>query len=159
MDVHAFPLRIKEIPDKPEEAELKVGHTDALFLRSKGGITPSGWSCEHLPYIVEFDNYGVSKQPSQPHAAGLSIWVWGYDEISWYAHQPAAYRQNWLHYAYDWVKQTDPNGHVEMPGFRQTTSPLDKKRWYYANNKSDAVPDGHGDEDTIRDIWAAGEGK
>lgn len=159
MDVHAFPLRIKEISDKPEEAELKVGHTDALFLRSKGGITPSGWSCEHLPYIVEFDNYGVSKQPSQPKAAGLTIWVWGYDEISWYAHQPATYRQNWLHYAYDWVKKTDANGHVEMPGFRQTTSPIDKKRWYYANNKSDAVPDGHGDEDTIRDIWNIGEGK
>lgn len=157
MDVHAFPLRIEEIPGKPEEAKLEVGHTDALFLRSKGGITPSGWSCEHLPYLVEFDNYGVSKQPSQAHAAGLDIWVWGYDEISWFAHQPAAYRQNWLRYAFDWVKKTDPNGHVEMPGGRQTTSPIDKKRWYYANNPSTALSDGHGDEDTIRDIWAASD--
>lgn len=157
MDVHAFPLRIEEIPDKPEEAKLEVGHTDALYLRSKGGITPSGWTCEHLPYLVEFDNYGVSRQPGQAKASGIPFWVWGYDEISWFAHQNKDYRTKWLHYAYDWVKKTDPNGHVEMPGGRQTTSPLDKRRWYYANNPSAAVPDGMGDEDTIRDIWATAD--
>jgi hypothetical protein len=153
MDFHSFPLRIMETPDKPEEAQLQVGHTDALFLRSKGGISPSGWSCEHLPYLVEFDNYGVSKRPGQANAGDIPFWVWGYDEISWFAHQSKAYRTQWLHYAYDWVKKTDVNGHLEMPGGRQTTSPIDKKRWYYANNPSVAVPDGHGDEDTIRDIW------
>ncbi|MDN5289103.1 MAG: hypothetical protein JWR38_5377 [Mucilaginibacter sp.] len=153
MDFHAFPLRIMEIPGKPEEAMLKVGHTDALYLRSKGGITPSGWTCEHLPYLVEFDNYGVSKKPGQANAGDIPFWVWGYDEISWFAHQDKAYRTQWLHYAYDWVKKTDPNGHLEMPGGRQTTSPIDKKCWYYANNPSPAVPDGHGDEDVIRDIW------
>lgn len=154
MDVHAFPLRIMETPGKPEEATLQVGHTDALYLRSKGGITPSGWSCEHLPYLVEFDNYGVSKKPGQENAGDIPFWVWGYDEVSWFAHQNKPYRTQWLHYAYDWIKKTDPNGHLEMPGGRQTTSPLDKKRWYYANNPSAVVPDGHGDEDTIRDIWA-----
>ena len=45
MDFHSFPLRIKEILDRPEEAELKVGHTDAIYGRSKGGGTPSGWRC------------------------------------------------------------------------------------------------------------------
>ncbi|MBB6107495.1 hypothetical protein SAMN05421821_101583 [Mucilaginibacter lappiensis] len=155
MDVHAFPLRIMETPGKPEEATLQVGHTDALYLRSKGGITPSGWVCEHLPYLVEFDNYGVSKKPGEENAGDIPFWVWGYDEISWFAHQNKAYRTKWLHYAYDWLKKTDPNGHLEMPGGRQTTSPIDKKRWYYANNPNTEVPDGHGDEDTIRDIWAA----
>jgi hypothetical protein len=153
MDVHAFPLRIMETPEKPEEAVLKVGYTDALFNRSKGGITPSGWTCEHLPYLVEFDNYGASKQPGQPNMG--SFWVWGYDEISWFAKQNATYRQEWLRYAYDWLAKTDPNGHLEMPGSRQT-SRLTDKRWYDANNKSDAVPNGHGDEDTIREIWAKG---
>ncbi|NOW93508.1 hypothetical protein [Mucilaginibacter sp. SG564] len=157
MDVHAFPLRIMETPGKPEEATLQVGHTDALYLRSKGGITPSGWTCEHLPYLVEFDNYGVSKKPGQENVGDIPFWVWGYDEISWFAHQNKAYRTQWLHYAYDWLKKTDPNGHLEMPGGRQTTSPLDKKRWYYANNPGNAVPDGHGDEDTIRDIWGKGK--
>jgi hypothetical protein len=156
MDFHAFPLRIMETPGQPEEATLKVGHTDALYGRSKGGITPSGWSCEHLPYLVEFDNYGVSKYPGKEKAGDIPFWVWGYDEISWFAHQSKQYRTQWLIYAYNWVKKTDPNGHLEMPGGRQTTSPLDHKKWYYANGPGTAVPDGQGDEDTIREIWATG---
>ncbi|MDB5061235.1 MAG: hypothetical protein JWP67_1078 [Mucilaginibacter sp.] len=157
MDFHAFPLRIMEIPGKPEEAMLKVGHTDALYLRSKGGITPSGWRCDHLPYLVEFDNYGVSKHPGEEKAGDIPFWVWGYDEISWFAHQNKQYRNQWLIYAYNWVKKTDINGHLEMPGDRQTTSPLDRKKWYYANKPSAAVPDGQGDEDTIREIWKMAE--
>ncbi|MDB5018469.1 MAG: hypothetical protein JWQ84_3301 [Mucilaginibacter sp.] len=156
MDFHAFPLRIMETPGQPEEATLKVGHTDALYGRSKGGITPSGWLCEHLPYLVEFDNYGVSKHPGEEKAGDIPFWVWGYDEITWFAHQNKQYRTQWLIYAYNWVKKTDINGHLEMPGGRQTTSPLDHKNWYYANKPSTAVPDGQGDEDTIREIWLNG---
>lgn len=154
MDFHSFPMRIMEVPGKPEEAILKVGHTDALYNRSKGGLTFSGWKCEQLPYLVEFDNYGVSRNPGKEGNGGF--WVWGYDEISWFAHQSDEYRRNWLHYAYNWLKDTDPNGFLEMPGGRQTSSPIDKKRWYAANNKSEGVSDGHGDENTIRDIWANG---
>jgi pimeloyl-ACP methyl ester carboxylesterase len=152
-DFHSFPLRIKEVPDKPEEAELKVGHTDAIYGRSKGGMTPSGWACEHLPYLAEIDNYGVSRQPGKAGAGG--IWVWGYDEISWFAHQPEDYRAKWLQYAWDWVRKTDLNGHLQMPGSRTVRSPLDGRRWYYANVPSQSVPDGLGDEKAIRDIWAA----
>ncbi len=92
MDFHSFPMRIKEIPGHPEEAKLEVGHTDALYLRSKGGKTYSGWKCENLPYLVEFDNFGVSKHPGEEKAAGSSFWCWGYDEISWFAHQNQEYR-------------------------------------------------------------------
>jgi hypothetical protein len=155
MDFHAFPLRIMEIPGNPEEAMLKVGHTDALFLKSKGGISPSGWSCRHLPYLVEFDNYGVSKNPGKEKAGDIPFWVWGYDEITWFAHQTAPYRAKWLNYAFNWIKKTDVNGHLEMPGGRQTTSPLDKRKWYYANNPTKAVPDGTGDENIIKNIWSA----
>lgn len=153
LDVHAFPLRIMETPEKPEEAILKVGYTDALYGRSKGGITPSGWKCESLPYLVELDNYGHSKQPGQP---GMGpFWVWGYDEISWFAKQTQQYRRDWLRYAYDWVAKTDPNGHLEMPGSRQTSG-LTDRRWYDVNDQSTAVPNGSGDENTIREIWAKG---
>ncbi len=152
MDFHSFPLRIMEVPDKPQEAILKVGFSDGIYGRSKGGLTFSGWRCEHLPYLVEIDNWGVSKQPGQPKAGG--IWVWGYDEITWVAHQSQAYRSNWLKYAWDWVRQTDPNGHLQMPGSRTCSSP--DIRWYFANNPSPAVPTGFGDEDAIRAIWAGG---
>jgi hypothetical protein len=32
---------------------------------------------------------------------------------------------------------------------------MDRKRWYYANRPSPAIPDGLGDEDAIRAIWAS----
>lgn len=152
MDFHSFPLRIMETPDKPKEAILRVGFSDGLYGRSKGGKTPSGWTCEHLPYLVEIDNWGVSRKPGQPRAGG--IWIWGYDEITWFAHQDAEYRSKWLRYAWNWVRETDSNGYLQMPGSRTLSSPLDNLRWYYANKPSASVPDGFADEDAIRAIWA-----
>jgi hypothetical protein len=153
LDFHAFPLRIKEVPGHPEEAILKVGFSDGIYGRSKGGKTFSGWTCEHLPYLVELDNWGASKQPGQSGEGGN--WVWGYDEITWFAHQNRQYRSEWLQYAWNWVRKTDPNGYLEMPGGRTMTSPVDKKHWYYANLSSAVVPEGLGDEDAIRAIWAS----
>ena len=72
-------------PTSPQEAILKVGFSDGIYGRSRGGLTFSGWKCEHLPYLVEIDNWGASRQPGQSGAGG--IWVWGYDEITWFAHQ------------------------------------------------------------------------
>jgi hypothetical protein len=153
MDFHSFPLRIKEVPDRPEEAILQVGFSDSIYGRSKGGLTFSGWKCDHLPYVVELDNWGVSRQPGKATAG--SIWIWGYDEISWFAHQSKEYRSKWLHYAWDWVRRTDPNGFLQMPGSRTVRSPLDRRRWYFANNPGPKVAEGLGDEEAIRAIWAA----
>jgi hypothetical protein len=153
LDFHSFPLRIMEVPDRPQEAILKVGFSDGIYNRSKGGKTPSGWDCDHLPYLVEIDNWGVSRQPGQPRAGG--IWVWGYDEITWFAHQNKEYRANWLRYASDWVRKTDPNCYLQMPGSRTLRSPRDNLRWYHANNPGPACPEGLGDEDAIRAIWSA----
>jgi hypothetical protein len=155
LDFHAFPLRVMEVPEKRGEAILKVGFSDGIYGRSKGGITYSGWKCAHLPYLVELDNYGVSKHPGEANTMGNFNWVWGYDEITWFAHQSKQYRRNWLFYAWNWVRRTDPNGYLQMPGSRTETSPLDGRRWYYANNPSTAVPDGLGDEEAIRAVWAA----
>ncbi len=157
MDFHSFPLRIMEVPDKPQEAILKVGFSDGIYGRSKGGTTVSGWKCEHLPYLVEIDNWGVSRQPGQAGAGG--IWIWGYDEITWFAHQSRQYRRDWLSYAWDWVRRTDPHGYLQMPGSRTLRSPRDDLRWYHANNPSPAVPNGMGDEEAIRAIWTADSAK
>ncbi len=153
MDFHSFPLRIMEVPETPQEGVLKVGFSDGLYGRSKGGMTYSGWRCDHLPYLVEIDNWGASRQPGKPNAGG--IWVWGYDEITWFAHQSEQYRNDWLRYAWDWVRRNDPNGYLQMPGSRTMRSPLDNKRWYYANNPSPAVPEGYGQEAAIKAIWEA----
>lgn len=156
LDFHAFPLRVMELPEKPQEAILKLGFSDGIYGHSKGGRTFSGWSCEHLPYLVELDNYGVSKHPGEPNAKGEFNWVWGYDEITWFAHQTKEYRANWLKYAWDWVRNTDANGFLQMPGSRTASSP--DLHWYFANKPSQAVPTGLGDEEAIRAIWASDTG-
>lgn len=155
MDFHSFPLRIKE-GQPAQHASLEVGYTDALYGRSRGGRTYSGWRCESLPYLVEFDNYGGSGRPNEPQTEmGGFVWIWGYDEISWLANQPDDYRREWIRYAYDWVREADPNGWLQMPAGRQTTG-IDGRRWYSANNPGAGAPDGMGDEETIRDIWKTG---
>jgi hypothetical protein len=161
LDFHAFPLRIKEQPGQPQEAILELGFSDGLYRRSKGGLTPSGWTCDHLPYLVELDNYGVSAAPGQPgQGHGGFDWIWGYDEITWFAHQTRQYRSDWLRYAWNWVRDVDSNAWLEMPGSRTMTSPLDHKKWYYANDPGPAVPEGLGDEEAITAIWkAASEGR
>jgi hypothetical protein len=152
-DIHSFPLRIEEVEDgmpSPQKGILKVGYLDSIFCRSRGGLTPSGWSCESLPYMVEFDNFEESGKEGQ-NIGGH--WIWGYDEISWFAHQPEQYRNDWLRYAWGWIKEHDSNGFLSMPGSRCLVSPVNGKYWYHANTRSQAVPDGFNQEETIKDIW------
>lgn len=151
-DFHSFPLRIAEVADQPHKGILKVGYSDSIYLKSKGGITPSGWSCEHLPYLVEFDNFGRRN----PGKSGSAPFIWGWDEITWFSLQPEKERNDWLRYAWKWVRDTDPIGHLQMPGSRVITPGTpDGQRWYWANTRSDACPNGSNTEETIRDIWAA----
>ena len=162
LDFHSFPLRPKEVADAPQKAVLEVGHSDGLYGRSNGGIAPSGWKCEHLPYLVEFDNFGGTRTPGQAsQAKGASIFTWGYDEITWLAQQPEPYRNEWLRYAWNWLKEHDRNGFLEMPGGRMLTNgppiPAEdgggRANWYFANTKSPACPRGFSQEETIKAIW------
>jgi hypothetical protein len=152
LDFHSFPLRIVEVPERPQEGVLKVGAMDSIYGRSKGGIAASGWRCEHLPYLVELDNWDVSNRPGQSNVGGC--WVWGYDEISWFAHQDEAYQNQWLQYAWNWVREHDRNGFFQMPGSRVLHAAVGNQHWYYANTRSDAVPQGFGQEETIKAIWS-----
>ena len=151
LDFHSFPLRIVEVRDRPQEGVLRVGAADAIYGRSRGGVAPSGWQCEHLPYLVELDNWGGSRHPGQ---FGVPGFIWGYDEIGWFAHQPEEYRNRWLRYADDWVRQHDPAGHLQMPGARCLHTPVGRQSWYRANTRSPAAPEGFGQEETIKGIWA-----
>lgn len=153
LDFNSFPLRIKAIPEKPYEAKLQLNHLDGLYKKSKGCTSPSGWECESLPYLVEFDNYGRAKIPNVADTA--SIFIWGYDEISWLSLQPEEYRNNWLKYAYQWIKETDPNGHLEMPISRMITCTNQSMGSYRANTKSEACPIGYSQEESIKNIWIA----
>jgi hypothetical protein len=163
LDFHSFPLRPKEVADSPGKAVIEIGYSDGLYGRSKGGITPSGWTCEHLPFLVEFDNFGGTRTPGQAtQTKGASIFTWGYDEITWLSQQPEAYRNEWLRYAWNWLKEHDRDGFLEMPGGRMITNgPASpdaeggRLRWYFANTKSPACPTGFSQEETIKAIWQA----
>jgi hypothetical protein len=147
LDFHSSPARIDEVTDKPEEGVLRFGYNDSIYGRSQGGITPSGWSCESLPYMVDIDNYDTSGNEGR-NVGGF--YVWGYDEIGWFAHQSEQYRNDWLRYAWHWIKDNDKNGHLEMPGIRVLGTP---GKLYWANTRSPATPDGYNQEETIKQIW------
>ncbi len=151
-DFNEFPLRIMAVTNQPYKGVLQVGYADSLYKRSKGGVTPSGWSCEHLPYLVEFDNFG-NHNPGKPSPPPF---IWGWDEVTWFALMPEAERNEWLRYAWNWVRNTDPNGHLEMPGSR-VLSPgrAGAPRWYWANTRSADCPHGFNTEQTIKEIWAS----
>lgn len=161
LDFHSFPLRPIEVTDNSGEYKcaLKIGYLDSIYHRSKGGITPSGWSCKHLPYLVEWDNSGADKNhlgnPNNP----TKYWPWGWDEITWFAHCSPEYRAEFMHYAWDWLKKNDPDGFLKMPGCTSISAdPIwfgDHLQWnYLLNNKSEACPYGFGQEDVVKEIWA-----
>jgi hypothetical protein len=114
-------------------------------------ISPGGYRCKSLPFLVEFDNYGRGKNPNA--ADTTSIFVWGWDEISWFSLQKEEYRNNWLVYAYNWIRKTDTNGHLQMPVTRMITCPNETLRSYFANTKSPTCPIGYSQEETIKKIW------
>lgn len=151
LDFHSRPLRgVKEIESEPLHARLEMGYLDSIFGRSRGGYSPSGWYCEHAPYLIEFDNWGVSGLGGKLLPG---IWIWGYDEISWFAHLEEKYRNYWLEYAWQWISENDPNGHLQMPGCRGLAAPANNKTRYYANTPGEACPDGFNQEATIKAIW------
>jgi hypothetical protein len=155
-DVHAFPLRIVEDESRPLGGQLREKYADSFYGRSKGGVTPSGWTCEHLPYLVEFDNFGTSGRDGEIIGAP---WIWGYDEISWYARLSEEDRNAWLGYALGWLHEHDSNAFLEMPGARCLAAPVvgkDGKKidWYSANTASDKTPSGFNQEEAIKALWA-----
>ena len=152
LDFNSFPLRIKEIPEKPMDGVLEVGYLDAIFKRSKGCITPSGWKCLSLPYLVEFDNFGVSDKPGVANVS--SHFIWGYDEVSWFYLLPERKRNDWLRYAYQWVAENDLTGWLQMPVSRIVTLGAGRPSTRYrGNTRSSDCPLGVNVEETIKALW------
>ena len=158
-DFASFPLRVKEVQEQPMKGILELNFLDeqygeaqgSMFGKTKGGITPSGWYCERSPYILEFDNFGISENPGDP---AFDWWTWGYDEISWYYLQDIEYRNKFLHEAVDFIEKNDPVGFIQMPGSRVVVLPGRGTR-YRCNTKSDNCTDCQSQEETIKKLWSA----
>jgi hypothetical protein len=150
MDFHSFPLRIKAVKGELMKGILAVGQTDAIYHRSMGGLTASRWSCEHLPYLVEFDNFGI-RNPGK--ANNKDHFIWGYDDISWFSLKSPEEQKRWLEYALAWLKMNDKDGYLQMPACRIVTNGIDSNHKYKANIKSEACPTGTGLETKIKELW------
>ena len=166
-DFHMFPIRPvaddsqpPHFPteDDPQRATLNVNHRSGIFGRSLGGLTHSGWETDTLPYCVELDNY-FDDLPERLHVPRPDLSTcWGMDEINWFAHQPAWYREEFLRYAYAWVRDVAPGKcYFAMPGQRVIRLRNEQGeiicKLYRAYDQS-THPEGFGDESVIKDIWS-----
>ena len=150
LDFTSYPLRLREVNGEPLKALLRPGYLDNMIGRTQGGVTPSGWKCDHQPYLLEFDNFGTHENPGS--LTINSHFIWGYDEISWISQCDEAYQNDFFEYAVDFMFKTDPNGFIQMPGLRLSVG--GKDHTYRVNTKSAACPNGHNGEETIKKLWS-----
>ncbi len=160
-DFHMWPSRLysgEKDAEGNEVAYVRVGHVDSIYGMSMGGLTHSGWTCKHLPYLVELDNFGDSQ--SIGSRTPDTIYVWGYDEITWFANQSDAYREEFILTIIDQVRTVDEDGYFALPGERVARiydSEGNIVRWaYYAYDKSQ-FKDGFGDQAAIKEAFASRE--
>ena len=138
-------------------ASVQKGRLDSLYGRSLGGLTHSGWSCDHLPYMIEIDNWG-NKIEDIGVPDNSNFTVWGYDEISWFANQSDAYRARFLKEVTEDLPSIDPEGYFAMPGERiayihEKGSKVKTGDTYYAYDPA-LFEKGCGDQKVIKRIWS-----
>jgi hypothetical protein len=155
-DYHTWPLRPKGVDGHPCQAILEAGYQDSIYGQSLGGISPSGWTCDHLPYAVHFDN--IDGKNGDDHTINtITPYVWNWDEMAWFAHQPERYRNDWLWYASHWIRTHDPNGYITFLGRKICQDPVNfgtyGDYWWYKANTYRACNYGLNQEATIKAIW------
>ena len=99
-DFHAFPSRPQPHADAPMNCTLNASFEDSIYSsRRAAPATGAGRQRLSPPYIVELDNYGCTNHPGVPFLND-TFHPFGWDEISWFAHQPDEYRNWWLGYGH-----------------------------------------------------------
>ena len=159
LDFHMWPARFKELdpqPDFPMPASVFPGYLDSIYGDSLGGMTHFGWSCAHLPYLVEIDNWGCREPQYFGVADPAGFHVWGYDDISWFANQTKENRAKILMDISTRVRELDEDGYFAMPGERIAfIHDADRKRiaYYYYAYSSESCPQGMDDEEAIAAVF------
>lgn len=151
LDFHSWPLRLREVGGAAErDVILQPGFLDAIYGRSRGGVTPSGWYAQSLPYLVEFDNGYAGAVRG---ACDLPECVWGDDEITWFASLSPARRDAALRRLHADVTALDLHARLQLPAMRpimQTDAAACP--FYFVHDPRD-LPEGSGQEAVVRDLW------
>ncbi|MFC4808136.1 hypothetical protein [Paenibacillus sp. GCM10023250] len=160
-DFHSMPYSRMPILDRTGD---KLALVQEGF--SEGGVTPSGWSCDSLPMLMELDNWGgkfFSESDGIPDERRAWMEWWGCDQIAWFASQDAESRDHFLTYAYKWTAVTNIHAYLQMPirrtlGSCRIAMPASGggeafSDCYQANQASAGCPLGFGQEETIKRLW------
>lgn len=151
LDFHSWPLRLRETgPPELEEVVLERGYHDAIYGRSRGGITPDGRLVRHQRFLVEVDSGYAG---STPGGCTRPECVWGSDEITWFARQPAERRDELLRRFWRDVPLIDPVGRFQVPGVRQVQSQLADGCEFYLAHDPEVLPCGGGQRAVIAELW------
>lgn len=168
-DFHASPLRLRVAKgetdhaaseDNPQRCDFYPGEkmlygynnyveNDAPYAKHLSGRNYSGWTTDNYPYLVEFDNWGQNRKLFNKAEDRF-----GYDEISWFANQPAWYRREFLNKAVDKIVALKDNGHIALPGRRTAYIYAKDTQLDYWMNDAKYAKDGYSDEATIKAIYA-----
>jgi hypothetical protein len=152
-DFHSGPIGLNEFGNCINgnlPAIIDPNAVGTFYKQSKGGKNPQGWTTIANPYLVEFDNFGISNSigcvASSPNQ---STFTYGFDDISWFANNNENDRNNFLKYAYYKVRCIDNNCRLAMPGRRNINLQIGLPESLYRCNTSI-----YNQEKTIKDIWS-----
>ncbi|MBC7691701.1 MAG: hypothetical protein H7222_08010 [Methylotenera sp.] len=146
-DFQEVPIRPKQRGSRIEQFTVEKNYLDTIYHSVTPGVTPRDEYVASLPYLAEFDNFGISQRPG---VANQDWFPFGYDEITWFSLLPKARRDSALRYISDRIASFGNEGYLQMPGQRGTTLP--NVAWpgvmYRANRSA------FDQEDAIQAIWS-----
>jgi hypothetical protein len=137
---NSFPVSFQTAEQYPH-VSLDLSYRDADFgivRRGDGSETYFGWACEHLPYLLEIDNYGSSNWQTMNER---NVWFpWGYDQITWWGYAlTKQQRDEYIRYFHYRLRFLDSNGFFQVPVVRDLALPYIKgdivPKTYFAHAK------------------------
>lgn len=150
-DIHGNGLVPNETEYNEETGayECRISYPEGAYWctwlgRSVGGEHPLGFTVETCPTILELDNYGPWSTELNI-SNGPAFGTWGYDDISWYATQPEAYRNEFLLYLEEYTstnclsKEGERQYYILFPMARCITASPNDPTCTFTLNKSENV--------------------
>jgi hypothetical protein len=149
-DFHSFPLRIVESRTSRIKASSKLAMPipSSRKARVASHRAAGAASTCRIWWSSTTSAGAIPANPARHLSSGVGMKSPGSPSL------PEKERNDWLRYAWKWVKDTDANGHLQMPGSRVLSPGMpDAPRWYWANARSEACPNGFNTEETIKELW------